>query len=382
MNTDYMAEALRLAQRARGRTSPNPMVGAILVKDGRVVGTGYHPKAGEPHAEIFALRQAGPEARGATMYVTLEPCSHHGRTPPCVEAIIEAGVAEVHIAMIDPNPLVAGRGKAALEAAGIRVVVGEHEAEARALNEAFVHWITTRTPFVMAKFAMSLDGKIATRTGDARWISGPASRRFTHELRDQVDAILVGAGTVLADNPQLTTRLDREDVRHPLRVILDSQGRIPLNVRVYDPALPGRTLVATTAAMPPSRREALLARGVDVWVLPDEDGRVNLTALVQRLGEHEVTTLLVEGGSTVLGAFFDQGLVHKVLAFIAPLIIGGNEAPTPVGGQGAERLASAWRLERVELKRLGEDVLIIGYPTRPSSFALASTTAQEAAPTT
>ncbi len=377
-----MAEALRLAQRARGRTSPNPMVGAILVKDGRVVGTGYHPKAGEPHAEIFALRQAGPEARGATMYVTLEPCSHHGRTPPCVDAIIEAGVTEVHIAMIDPNPLVAGRGKAALEAAGIRVVVGEHEAEARALNEAFVHWITTGTPFVMAKFAMSLDGKIATHTGDARWISGPASRRFTHELRDQVDAILVGAGTVLADNPQLTTRLDREDVRHPLRVILDSRGRIPLNVRVYDPTLPGRTLVATTAAMPPSHRETLLAQGVDVWVLPDEDGRVSLTALLKRLGEHEVTTLLVEGGSTVLGAFFDQGLIHKVLAFIAPVIIGGNEAPTPVGGQGVKRLASAWRLDRVELKRLGEDVLIIGYPSRPSSPAPAPSASQEAAPTT
>ena len=338
----YMRRALELAARARGRTSPNPMVGAVLVKDGRIVGEGFHPRAGEPHAEIFALRQAGEAARGATLYVTLEPCCHYGRTPPCTQAIIAAGVAEVHMAMLDPNPRVAGKGKAELEAAGIRTVVGECEEEARTLNEAFVHWITTGRPFVVAKFAMSLDGKIATRTGDARWISSPEARRRVHELRDQVDAILVGAGTVIADNPQLTTRLDKPDVRHPLRVILDSRGRIPLHARVFQPDLPGQTLVATTEASPPAYRDALQARGVEVLVLPaDADGRVDLDALLVALGQREVTSLLVEGGSTVLGAFFARGRVNKVLAFIAPLILGGERAPSPVGGTGVARVAEA-----------------------------------------
>ena len=361
---DFMLHALRLAQKARGRTSPNPMVGAVLVKDGRIIGEGFHPKAGEPHAEIFALRQAGEAARGATMYVTLEPCSHHGRTPPCVDAIIAAGVAEVHMAMIDPNPLVAGRGKAALEAAGIRVVTREHEQEAQELNEAFVHWVTQKRPFVIAKFAMSLDGKIATRTGDARWISGPASRQYTHELRDQVDAILVGANTVLADDPRLTTRLDKADVHHPLRVILDSRGRVPLSARVFSPDLPGQTLVATTEHMPPSHRRQLAAQGVEVLILPQREGRVDVAALLDALGQREITSLLVEGGSTVLGTFFDRGLVDKVLAFIAPMIIGGKDAPGPVGGEGSTSLAQAWRLERVRMEQLGNDILLIGYPRR------------------
>lgn len=364
MAEDFMLRALRLAERGRGRTSPNPMVGAVLVKDGRIVGEGFHPRAGEPHAEIFALRQAGEAARGATLYVSLEPCCHFGRTPPCTQALIAAGVAEVHLAMLDPNPRVAGQGWSELKAAGIRTVVGEHEAEARALNEVFARWITTGRPFVIAKFAMSLDGKIATRSGDARWITGPEARRQVHQFRDQVDAILVGANTVIADDPQLTTRLDQDNVRHPLRVILDSRGRIPLTARVLDPALPGRTLVATTPAMPEDRRRALADRSVEVLVLPASDDGVSLPALLNELGRREVTSLLVEGGGTVLGAFFAQGLVDKVLAFIAPLIIGGREAPTPVGSPGVDRLAQALRLERVEVRRLGPDVLVSGYPIR------------------
>ena len=360
---DYMARALELAARARGRTSPNPMVGAVLVKDDEIVGEGFHPRAGEPHAEIFALRQAGERARGATLYINLEPCCHYGRTPPCTEALIRAGVAEVHMAMEDPNPLVHGKGRAALEAAGIRTFVGEHESEARQLNEVFIKYITTGRPFVTAKFAMSLDGKIATHTGQSRWITGEAARRRVHELRDVSDAICVGVSTILADDPRLTTRLDKPDVKHPLRVILDSRGRAPLTARVFDPALPGRTVVATTPAMPSTHRAALEAQGVEVWVLPPDDrGCVDLAALLDRLGEREITSLLVEGGGTVLASFFERRLVDKVMAFVAPLIIGGKNAPTPVRGTGASCLADALRLKRVSVERVGEDVLIVGYP--------------------
>ncbi|HEY66108.1 MAG TPA: bifunctional diaminohydroxyphosphoribosylaminopyrimidine deaminase/5-amino-6-(5-phosphoribosylamino)uracil reductase RibD [Caldilineae bacterium] len=358
----FMRRALRLAERGRGRTSPNPMVGAVLVRDGQIIGEGFHPRAGEPHAEIMALRQAGKSARGATLYVTLEPCCHFGRTPPCTRAIIAAGVAEVHMAMLDPNPRVAGRGRAELEAAGIRTFVGELEAEARVLNETFIHWITTGRPFVIAKFAMSLDGKIATRSGDSRWITGPAAREQVHQLRDQVDAILVGVNTVIADDPQLTTRLDKDDIRHPLRVIVDSRGRIPLTAQVLDPVLPGRTMVATTEAMPIEQRRALSFRGVQVLVLPSQDGRVSLPDLLEELGRREVTSVLVEGGGTIIGTFFAQRLVDKVVAFIAPIIIGGREAPTPVGGLGVERLSQALRLERVQVEWLGSDLLVTGYP--------------------
>ncbi|NPA31500.1 MAG: bifunctional diaminohydroxyphosphoribosylaminopyrimidine deaminase/5-amino-6-(5-phosphoribosylamino)uracil reductase RibD, partial [Chloroflexi bacterium] len=245
-----MRLALDLARRGLGRTHPNPAVGAVIVRDGRVVGRGFHPKAGEPHAEIFALREAGDAARGAVMYVTLEPCVHHGRTPPCVDAILEAGIAEVHIATLDPNPVVHGQGVAKLRAAGVKVVLGEGQAEARKLIEGFAHWVRTRRPWVVAKYAMTLDGKIATRTGHARWITGPEARAWVHRLRDQVDAILVGRGTVEADDPRLTTRLpDADAVHHPLRVVLDSRGRAPLTARVFDPGLPGRTVLAATPAL-------------------------------------------------------------------------------------------------------------------------------------
>jgi len=363
MTQDMMERALQLAERGRGRTSPNPMVGAVLVNDGEIVGEGFHPRAGEPHAEIFALRQAGERARGVTLYVTLEPCCHHGRTPPCTQALIAAGVAHVHLAMLDPNPLVAGRGRAQLEAAGIPTVVGEREDEARTLNETYLHWITSHRPFVIAKFAASLDGKTATHTGDARWITGPPARQVVHQWRDQVDAILVGVNTVIVDDPRLTTRLEQAEVHHPLRVILDSQGRIPDSSKVLDPALPGRTLIATTEAMPHHRRRALAHRA-DVLLLPADEGRVNIQALLDALGERQITSLLAEGGGTVLGSFFARGLVNLVLAFIAPTIIGGQDAPTPVGGPGASRIAEAWRLTGVRIQQVGSDLLISGYPAR------------------
>ena len=359
-----MRLALELARRGLGRTHPNPPVGAVIVRQGRVVGRGFHPKAGEPHAEIFALREAGDAARGATMYVTLEPCVHHGRTPPCVDAILAAGIAEVHIAMLDPNPVVHGKGVAKLRAAGVRVVLGEGAREARALTEGFAHWVRTGRPWVVVKYAMTLDGKVATRTGQARWITGPAARQWVHRLRNQMDAILVGRGTVEADDPRLTTRLPEGEgpAHHPLRVILDSRGRAPLHARVFDPALPGRTVVATTAAMPPGRRAQLQARGVEVWPLPaDATGRVSLPDLLDALGKRGLTTLLVEGGPTVLGAFFDAGLVHKVHAWVAPVLFGGAAAPSAMGGQGVAQPAQAPRLREVQWQQIGPDFLVTGY---------------------
>jgi diaminohydroxyphosphoribosylaminopyrimidine deaminase/5-amino-6-(5-phosphoribosylamino)uracil reductase len=268
------------------------------------------------------------------------------------------------MAMLDPNPLVAGQGQRELEAAGIQTTVGECQVQAERLNETFVHWITMGRPFVVAKFAMSLDGKIATRRGDARWISGPESRQQVHQWRDELDAIIVGANTILADDPQLTTRLDKQDVHHPCRIILDGCGRIPLVARVCDPALPGHTVVATTPLMPTTRRQALERLGVEVWVFPGQDGRVSLPLLLEALSRRQITTLLVEGGGTVLGAFFAAGLVDKVYAFIAPLIIGGHEALSPVEGPGVDFLVDALRLTRVGFQPRGTDLLVSGYSDR------------------
>lgn len=355
----YMRRALALARQAEGRTSPNPMVGAVLVKDKSVISEGYHHPAGEPHAEIEALRVAGEFARGGTLYVTLEPCAHYGRTPPCTESLIAAGIAEVYYAVGDPNPRVNGKGHAQLEAAGVIVHKGPCEDGARELNRPFFKHMTTGRPFVTAKFAMSLDGKIATRAGDSHWITNASSRQRGHALRNVTDAILVGAGTVIADDPQLTTRLDSDDIRHPLRIIADSRGRGPLSAQLFDPALPGQTVVATTDAIPPAHCAELSARGVEVWRLPsDSQGRVSLTALLDEIGRRGMLTLLVEGGGELLGAFFAERLVDRVWAFIAPVIIGGRDAPGPVGGTGVEQLSQSIRLCRVETETLDGDVWI------------------------
>jgi len=355
---DPMARALELARAALGRTSPNPTVGAVVVKDGEVVGEGFHPGAGGPHAEVVALRQAGERARGATLYVTLEPCSHYGRTPPCVDEIIRAGVALVRYAMDDPDPQ-AGGGRAKLEAAGVRVVAGEREAEARRLNEAYIKHRTTGLPFVIAKFAASLDGKIAAVSGDSRWISGPEARDWAQTLRSQVDAILVGAGTVIMDDPLLTARPRGETVeRQPLRVVVDSTGRTPAAARMLGPG----AMVATTDQAPAPWREQVHERGAEVLVLPTgPDGRVLLRPLLETLGRRGILSLLVEGGGVILGSFVDAGLVDKVHAVIAPVIIGGP-ARMAVEGRGATRMTQALRLRDVTVERLGEDVLITGYP--------------------
>ncbi len=364
-DADGRARALQLARGVVGRTSPNPAVGAVLVRDGRVVGEGATHPPGGPHAEIVALRMAGAQARGATLYVTLEPCSHHGRTPPCADALIAAGVAAVYYASGDPHP-VAGGGARVLRAAGVTVVPGEGAwaEEARRVNEAFMHWATVRRPFVTVKWAMSLDGKIATRSGASRWITGEAARQRVHAWRDATDAILIGSGTALADDPALTTRLDGRDGRHPLRVVLDGRGRLPTTARLVAAALPGRTLVATTAASPPAWRAVLTGAGVDVVVLPPgAHGRVDLAALLNVLGARDVTSLLVEGGAEVAASVISTGLGDKYLVFAAPLVIGGAAAPGPVGGIGPTLLADAPRLRLDAVERVGDDALLTCYPS-------------------
>jgi len=350
------------------------MVGAVLTRDGRVVGEGYHHHAGGPHAEVEALRAAGDLARGATMYVTLEPCAHHGRTPPCADALIAAAVAEVFIAVGDPDPRVNGRGKALLEAAGIVVHRGPCEADARKLNRAYFKHTATGRPLVTVKFAMSLDGRIATRSGDSRWISNELSRRRVHELRSVTDAILVGAGTMVADDPLLTVRLGNvgeeggkapdasgSEIRHPTRYIVDSRGRVPTSARAFDPSLPGATVVVTTAAAPEVHRAALKARGVEVLVIPaTPDARVSLPDLLDEIGRRGSLTLLVEGGAEINGAFLSAGLADRVWAFIAPAIFGGAGAPGPVGGTGVDRVSDAIRLTHIETEMLESDMWVRG----------------------
>jgi len=360
----YMERALNLARRAEGFTSPNPMVGAVIVAANRIVGEGYHRRAGGLHAEVEALQAAGEAARGATLYVSLEPCNHYGRTPPCTKAIIEASISQVYYAVADPYPPAKG-GHQALAAAGIDVQQGPCTTAARHLNRFFFEYAHSGRPYVIAKFAASLDGKIATHTGHSQWITGPEARQRGHHLRQAVDAILVGAGTAVADDPRLTTRLPQKTVSHPLRVLLDGRGRVPLTARLFDPDLPGQTVVATTRAMPAAHRRQLEAQGVWVWELEaTENGRVCLPHLLERLGRQQVLSLLVEGGSQVLGAFFAEGLVHEVQAFLAPLLIGGQSAPGPLGGCGAATLQDAWRLDDVRLERVGEDLLYQGRVAR------------------
>ena len=358
-----MKRAVSLARQALGTTSPNPAVGAVLVKDGVVLGTGHTQPAGSRHAEIEALRSAGDSSRGATLYTTLEPCCHFGRTPPCTQAIISAGVAEVLVAAIDPNPRVSGKGKTELEASGLRVEVGEEAEAAGELYEAFAKYITTGLPFVIAKFAMSLDGKIATNSGDSRWVTGPQAREVVQRLRRESDAVMVGIGTVLSDDPQLTARNDQGDplTRQPLRVILDSRCRTPPDTRMLQE--PGSTLIVTAGDSTAQQADRLKNAGAEVLpVASNHDGRIDLNQVMAELGQRDIVSLLVEAGGTLQGSLFDTGLVDKVMAFIAPVIIGGVQAASPVEGIGASRMARSWRLTRTNLQEVGPDWLVTGYP--------------------
>lgn len=340
----YMAQALELAQKGRYTVSPNPMVGCVLVKNDCVVGQGWHQRAGEAHAEVLALRDAGAAAKGATAYVTLEPCCHFGRTLPCTEALIQAGIKKIYMACFDPNPLVAGKGRQTLQAAGMEVKVGLLEAEAKQLNEIFFHYIQKQRPFVLAKWAMSLDGRTTTHPDDSRQISSPESQQHTHQLRQAVDAILIGSQTALLDNPQLTARVPQGEVqpaKQPLRIVLSSQGSLPLQLKLFDGSLPGKTLVAVTEAATTAWCQALREKGVEVLLLPqNEKGQVSLPALLEQLGQREISSLLVEGGKTVHASFFETGLVNKIQVYLAPTVIGS--------------LRKKQFLSRIELAQLGQ----------------------------
>ena len=360
MQEKFMHLALQLAQLAEGRTSPNPLVGAVIVNDGRVVGQGWHKKAGTSHAEIHALNQAGEAARGTDVYVTLEPCSHHGRTGPCADALIAAGVKRVFVAMTDPNPLVAGQGIKRLRDAGIEVVEGLLAAEAAKQNVVFLKWIATKLPLVSLKTAMSLDGKTATRTGHSQWITGPAARERVHRLRDCHDAILTGVGTLLSDDPQLTTRLP-DGGRNPLRVIVDSLAQTPLTAKVVCDGA-ALTVIAVTAAAPQEKVDALRKAGVEVLIIAaDESGRVRLRELLRVLGERQISSVLVEGGATINASFWADKLIDRLYCFVAPKIIGGKLAPGPIAGTGLEYVPDLAELEEFEAEKIGADILLSGY---------------------
>jgi len=354
----WMKRALRLAEAGKGRTSPNPLVGAVLVKRGIVVGEGYHARIGEAHAEIVAFRQAGNKARGAVLYVNLEPCTHYGRTPPCVPQVIKAGVKRVVIGMEDPNPEVHGKGIKALKKVGIDIKVGVLEKECRRLNEAFCKYILRKQPFVTLKVAATLDGKVAARNGDSKWISGEASRRFVHKVRDQVDGVLVGIGTILRDDPLLTAR--RKEGREPYRIVLDSRLRIPEEARVFEHSS-SEVILATTELAPHEKVERMEKRGIRVLIIDSKDGKVDLRSCLTKLAEIGVMNLLVEGGSQVNGSFLDEGLIDKLLLFLSPRLMGDPRALGIFGGKGVSNLNEAVAIKEIRTKRIGEDIFVEGY---------------------
>jgi diaminohydroxyphosphoribosylaminopyrimidine deaminase / 5-amino-6-(5-phosphoribosylamino)uracil reductase len=359
----YMRLALRLAEKARGRTSPNPMVGAVVVKDGRVIARGYHKRAGEPHAEAIALRKAGGAAKGATLYVTLEPCSHTGkRTPPCSPLVIQSGVKRVVSAMIDPNPKVSGGGLKALRTAGVEVIAGVLEADAKKLNEVFIKHVTKKAPFVTLKIAQTLDGKIATASGESKWITGKAAREWGHRLRDQHDAILVGINTVLKDDPSLTARI--AGGRDPLRVIVDSALRISLQARVIAQRSAAGTIVATLANAPKHKMKKLQAAGAEIVLVKSDKGRVDLRDLMRKLGRMDIMSVLVEGGAEIHASALKSGIVDKVVLFIAPTLMTGIDSVCSVGGSSPKKLAQTVSLENITTRFVGKDIMVEGYIKR------------------
>ena len=357
----YMRLALRLALKGAGRTSPNPMVGAVLVRGGKIIATGYHQRAGNDHAEIVALRRAGERARGATLYLNMEPCNHKGRTPPCTLSLMRSGVKRVVAGMVDPNPLVSGRGIRRLSQAGIQVHAGFLEAECRKLNEAFRKYITRRIPFVLLKLAASLDGKIATSTGDSQWITEAASRNYVHRLRNQVDAVLVGVGTVLADDPRLTCRLPHG--RDPWRVVLDGHLRIPLTARLLHEREPAKTIVVTGSRATNKKAKAIRGYGAQVWSFPLRKGWIPFASILKRLGKMGLLSVMIEGGATTASRALRERVVDKVLFFYAPKIIGG-EGRDMIEALGIKKMSRSRRIKDMEVQKFGKDILISGYLSR------------------
>jgi diaminohydroxyphosphoribosylaminopyrimidine deaminase/5-amino-6-(5-phosphoribosylamino)uracil reductase len=354
-----MGRCLELARQALGKTAPNPLVGCVIVQSGTIVGEGFHPAAGQPHAEVFALREAGEKAAAATVYVNLEPCNHHGRTPPCTEALIAAKVAKVVVGMVDPNPLVSGQGIERLIQAGIEVVVGVEEAACQQLNEAFVHRIRCRQPFGILKYAMTLDGKIAAISGHSAWITSPTARQEVHRLRVACDAVIVGGNTVRRDNPHLTTHHQGEP--NPLRVVMSRTLDLPIQAHLWETTA-ARTLVLTTVGANPELQQMLRQQGVEVIEFPSLTPQVAMSYLY----EQQLLSVLWECGGQLAAQAITEGCVHKVLAFIAPKIIGGQTAPSPVGDLGLVKMTEALSLEQVTLRSIGSDYLIEGY--LPSSY--------------
>ena len=356
----YMSLALDLARKAEGQTNPNPVVGAVIVKSGKVLAKGYHKKAGLPHAETIALNKAGSKARGADLYVNLEPCCHHGRTPPCTEAIVATGIKRVILGIRDPNRLVSGRGIRLLRKQGVEVIIGVLRRDCQKINESFIKYITTGRPWVILKSAVSLDGKIATRTGDSRWITGSKARAYVHRLRGRVDAILVGAETVRVDDPQLTVRPKKKGMRNPVRIIVAGKRSISTSAKIFNNAHKERVIYVANASLPLIRKNKLQEIGVEVLLVKYKKGKVNLPLLMDTLGKMKITSIMIEGGSEISGNALQEKLIDKLIYFLAPKIIGGKNAPGPVGGQGIARIRDFIEVKEMSIEKLGNDLVIEG----------------------
>lgn len=357
-----MKLALELAKKGIGRVHPNPMVGAVIVKDGKILGQGYHKKCGEGHAEVNAFKDAeekNENVEGAEMYVTLEPCSHFGKTPPCADKIIEKKISKVFIGTLDPNPLVAGRGVKKLKDAEIYVEYGILESECYKLNEVFMKYIVKKEPFVVMKTGMSLDGKIATYSGESKWITEEKSREDVHNLRNELTGIMVGINTVLKDNPQLTCRVNGG--RNPIRIIVDSTLKIPIDCKIVNTAKEVETIIATTDKANLDKINSLEDKGVKIIVVPSKNGKVNLKELMITLGKLKIDSILLEGGGTLNFSALEEGIVDKVKIYIAPKIIGGKDSKTPIEGKGIDNLKDAFKITNLSVSTIGEDILVEGY---------------------
>ncbi len=358
----YMTEAIRLARKGMGMVSPNPMVGAVLVKNNEIIGRGYHRHYGGPHAEVLAIQEAGASALGADLYINLEPCCHYGKTPPCTDMLIQRGIKRVYIGIQDPNPLVSGKGILSLQKAGIEVETDILADKCRVLNEAFIKYVTQNLPFVALKLAATLDGKIATVTGDSQWISSETARCFVHRLRYEADAVMVGSGTVLADNPLLTNRCYKISTRKtPIRIIVDSQLRIPVTSRLLKTASDIKTIIATTRRASKNKLSKVMQQGAEILIASVYNGHVNLKHLMQLLAERGISQVLIEGGAELGAAALHQGVVDKVLFFFAPKIIGGREAVGMIGGSGVRKISQAIPLVNTRCRKVGVDFLVEGY---------------------
>lgn len=362
---DYMKRALELAKKGWGRTKPNPLVGAVIVKNGGIIGEGWHEKFGGPHGEINAINNCVENCEGADLYINLEPCSHYGKTPPCVYSIIESKIKKVVIAMEDPNPMVSGKGISILRENGINVETGLLKEEALKLNDVFIKYITKKTPFVLLKWAMTVDGKTATKTGDSKWISSYSSREYVHKLRNRYSSILVGINTVLKDNPELTARSIEIDNINPTRIVLDRLGQVPLSAKLLDIDETKPLIIATSEKVNIEKKKKLLDMGAKVLIIDESNGALNLKTLLHELYKQGIESILVEGGGTVASSFLEAGLVDKIAAFIAPVIIGGKDAKTPVMGNGVLNIKDGSKILLPEIKRFEDDILIEGYIKLP-----------------